>query len=69
MKIRIEQSPCDTDWLAKLDTCVVRFRNERQALVFAEQLQVRLDAPHNLPEIYSETSKNYAPGNPGLELR
>jgi len=69
MKIEIEQSPCNTDWLVKLGTCVVRFRNKRQALAFAEQLQVRLDAPHNLPAIYSETSENFAPGTPGQELR
>jgi len=68
MKIEIEQLPFDTDWLVKLDTCVVRFRNKRQALVFVEQLQVRLDAPHNLPASYSETSKDCVPGTQGQDL-
>lgn len=69
MKIEIEQSPCDTDWLVKLDTCIVRFRNKRQALVFAERLQMLLDASHNLPASYSDISEDCAPDVPGKELR
>ncbi|QQE91193.1 hypothetical protein [Azotobacter chroococcum] len=51
MKVEIVevQGKSKAAWIVRLDGYTITFRSQTEAQAFAEQLQTRLDAPHDLP--------------------
>ncbi|WP_170854533.1 hypothetical protein [Azotobacter beijerinckii] len=51
MKVEIEevQGKSKAAWIVRLDGYTITFRSQTEAQAFAEQLQTRQDAPHDLP--------------------
>lgn len=49
MRIRIEEGNHDKHWIVRLDDYPVTCRDWHEAKEFAERMQSRIDAPHDLP--------------------
>lgn len=50
MQVRIERLSGEAGCTVWLDSCKVLFPSRKEAETFMEQLQLRLQAPHHLPE-------------------
>ncbi len=53
MKILIKElaHPQGSQWQVRLDQHAVTFRSEAEARAFAQTLQARLQAPHQIPQV------------------